>query len=444
MSPVVPTLHTVSKTPEAKRFSKASVLSTPSFADASPVSTTSPSARTRDSGHSAMFTANGMDDDDALVSETGHMNLDRNSMSSTVTHDDGKTTTPHKPDRKSTVSMYIRDPNNGEVITFPSADDDIESEFVMPGQFVPGGAKDVPPMPSEPSRARGDSVYDLYYTKTGDDDTAARAQPVSDNFKNEVFMGQRPVTGYGFSDATKPNTRSPRIGSTSNPIWQVVAGLNERMSMYSNVGDPTALKRMSDVSMVSRAQDASAHVPSSKGATPGFSPDMDKRALFMEARSAKLEEHPLETLLAHPRSEQVSRAQSDDEHSFSSTQDSLHHPHDAVTVSPGGVSDATEEHEDAHEQLPPNVELNEEGQPVQIVYYDDDELPEIMDRIASGSNSARIEFRRRSAYPVQQARPSTDSEQSEARAPTDEESNLTFVEQSILTLLRPTFSLKMT
>ena len=88
-----------------------------------------------------------------------------------------------------------------------------------------------------------------------------------------------------------------------------------------------------------------------------------------------------------------------------------------------------------------NVEINDQGLPVQIVYYDDDELPDIMDKIASGSNAARIEFRRRSAYPeVQKEVGSRTSGTEDTKLRLEDDSNLSRVEQSILSLLRPTFT----
>ena len=194
-------------------------------------------------------------------------------------------------------------------------------------------------------------------------------------------------------------------------------------------------KRTSDVSVVSRLPESSFMLSQSKAA-PRFSTNLDKRALFMQARSAKLEDHPLETLLGPSTSEKLASRLNEDEVTLSSVGDHENHPHDEndhlVTPLPEPVQ---EPEPPVNGEAQPVIELNDQGLPVQIVYYDDDELPDIMDRIASGNNAARIEFRRRSAHPGQP------KESTDTKLKDDDESNLTRVEQSILTLLRPTFSI---
>lgn len=422
---------------KARPASKISVLATPTGSLA-PNMIHTPSSHTRDSVHSAMFTAEGPEDD-SVASEFGHMSLSSKVVPAQTA------APPSSTSRMSTVSTYLRNPGNSDVITFPSAaEDSTEMDFSMPGQFFDAAPPPVPPVPEEhalprttPSKSHTESVYDMYATDVHDnDDTGdeSRQKANSDNFKNEVYMGQRPVTGYGFPDA-KSRIRSTRIGSTSNPIWQVVAGLNDRSSLLSEVDTSVNNKRTSDVSVVSRLPESSFMLSQSKAA-PRFSTNLDKRALFMQARSAKLEDHPLETLLGPSTSEKLASRLNEDEVTLSSVGDHENHPHDEddhlVTPLPEPVQ---EPEPPVNGEAQPVIELNDQGLPVQIVYYDDDELPDIMDRIASGNNAARIEFRRRSAHPGQP------KESTDTKLKDDDESNLTRVEQSILTLLRPTFSI---
>ena len=423
---------------KARPASKTSVLATPTGSLAPNMANT-PSTNTRDSVHSAMFTAEGPEDD-AVASQFGHISLSPKMVPVQPAPQ------PSSTARMSTVSTYMRNPVSSDVITFPSAaDDSTEMEYSMPGQFFDAAPPPVPPVPEEhkaparttPSRSHTESVYDMYATDAHDNHDIgedSRMQANSDNFKNEVYMGQRPVTGYGFPEV-KSKTRSTRIGSTSNPIWQVVAGLNDRSSLLSEVDASVNNKRTSDVSVGSRLPEPSFLLSQSKAA-PRFSTNLDKRALFMEARSAKLEDHPLETLLGPSTSEKLASRLDEDEETISSVEDHENPRHDEddhlVTPLPEPVQ---EDEPPVTGEAQSVIELNDQGLPVQIVYYDDDELPEIMDRIASGNNAARIEFRRRSAYPGMQKEPTEDKLKDE------EESNLTRVEQSILTLLRPTFSI---
>lgn len=422
---------------KARPASKISVLATPTGSLA-PNMMHTPSSHTRDSVHSAMFTAEGPEDD-SVTSEFRHMSLSSKVVPVQTA------APPSSTSRMSTVSTYMRNPGNSDVITFPSTtEDSTEMDFSMPGQFFDAAPPPVPPVPEEhalprstPAKSHTESVYDMYATDVNDNDDTGdeiRQQANSDNFKNEVYMGQRPVTGYGFPDA-KSRIRSTRIGSTSNPIWQVVAGLNDRSSLLSEVDTSVNNKRTSDISVVSRLPESSFLLSQSKTA-PRFSTNLDKRALFMQARSAKLEDHPLETLLGPSTSEKLASRLNDDEVTLSSVGDHENHPHDEddhlVTPLPEPVQEAEPP---VNGEAQPVIELNDQGLPVQIVYYDDDELPDIMDRIASGNNAARIEFRRRSAQP------GLPKESTETKLKDDDESNLTRVEQSILTLLRPTFSI---
>lgn len=81
--------------------------------------------------------------------------------------------------------------------------------------------------------------------------------------------------------------------------------------------------------------------------------------------------------------------------------------------------------------------------PTRIVYYDDDDLGTIMEQIAQGNNSARIELRRRSAYHFDANAESSEQQEELAKADESkdaEDEHLSSVEERIYSLLRPTFS----
>ncbi|WFD28988.1 hypothetical protein MNAN1_004007, partial [Malassezia nana] len=341
-------------------------------------------------------------------------------------------------------TSYASTVANGEVITFPSIDEpSLDAHQTQHNSIVPerdAGVKATSNTFSFTSRkSHGDSVYDMYFAKSREDDTNMLRTPPTDQFKNEVPVGSRVmVTSQYFADPsrTKSTRTTQRIGSTSNPIWQVVAGLNDRTSMYSEVGLPD--KRASDVSVVSR-RDPVATDPTS---------EQDSRAFIMAARSVKPDFQPLEALSLPDSSLQTPGGfdMDDDTHTLSSTEDvpddgkrnTLMAP--AVPSTPEAPAPSNTSRASSKPPAPgssPIIEYNDQGLPVQIVYYKDDELPEIMDRIASGNNSARIEFRRRSAYPDMRSEQATDLDDSSKG---EDASHLARVEQSILSLLRPTFS----
>lgn len=352
--------------------------------------------------------------------------------------------TPQDLDRISHTSTII----NGEVITFPSFDEPsldthqnhrisvaTDQRYSLVDAQVHTNA-----ISSTPRKSHGDSVYDMYFAKTREDDTSVNRTPTNDKFKEEVPMRSRAaVTSQYFADPSRSKISRPSqpIGTTNNPIWQVVAGLNDRSSIYSEVDSPD--KRTSDISVVSRRDTVAADPLSS---------EQDSRALFMEARSAKpvLESIP-PLSLANASFHRLDGFDDDDTHTLSSTEDV---PDDgkrdiftkSATTDAAGVESnvgtASANTAAPHRSSSPIIELNDQGLPVQIVYYNDDELPAIMDKIASGNNSARIEFRRRSAYPDMQLQETGETDGHAEKA--EDASHLARVEQSILSLLRPTFS----
>ena len=412
----------------------------------------------RYSHNSVVLTGNGMNNNSSNIDSIS--TVDPNTFPSPAKDEHHRSYA--NTSRISTVSTYIRESHNGDIITFPSAtDQEIDQSDIMPGHFdagdesglKPGQRQSIPRKQVKPLKSHGDSLYDLYYSKTHDQDAHARRQPVTDNLKNEVHMGSRPVTNYGFTDAVKSKSRSPRIGSTSNPIWQVVAGLSDRTSIYSEMDPPN--KRASGISVASRIPDS--FYVGNRDMT-SFSTDLEKRALFTEARSAKVDDVPMDNILIPSASEHIVHDQDDDLESLSSegSDTELHHqptpdpqiaaseesdPLPSTQVAPEEKGDSTSTVNGKPDSEAQNVEINDQGLPVQIVYYDDDELPEIMDKIASGSNAARIEFRRRSAYPEVQKEVGTRTSGTEDnKLRLEDDSNLSRVEQSILSLLRPTFT----
>ncbi|KOS12495.1 hypothetical protein Malapachy_2828 [Malassezia pachydermatis] len=359
----------------------------------------------------------------------------------------------YSTDHASLASTSMRESRIGEVIAFPQ-ENDSHVTHTSPLQLVSPMGEPVSKVEVDLARSGSDatvrggnhsrkshdtSVYDIYFSKSRDDDTRSPRKPVADNFK-EIHMGSRPITTlYSDVPPQRDMNSMPRVGSTINPIWQVVAGLNDRSSVYSEA-EPLA-KRMSDLSMLSQREAAPVNNNTS---ITSLATEQDNRTLFTEARAAKTEFVPIEPLALSSNSARMLEKLHDDERSLSSTEDLEQpelvsgHPSTATTALPSSPPEPTAP------TLPkrsssPIIELNDQGLPVQIVYYNDDELPEIMDKIASGNNSARIEFRRRSAFPEIDAALRKEEEDKQKTEST-EDSQFNRVEQSILSLLRPTFS----
>ncbi|WFC96470.1 hypothetical protein MBRA1_003127 [Malassezia brasiliensis] len=355
-------------------------------------------------------------------------------------------------DRASQAMASVRDSHTGEIITFPSEDDvaDDRSEAATEVQHeaapAPGptlstpvkhrsagvhGATHTSPSGLEPSNSLGESVYDMYmglgkseedglFKKSGipmlrDDDPRA----------SRLVRLSRAAPSASASAAAA--SASPRLGRSDNPIWQVVAGLHDRSSMYSELEAPS--QRFSDLSGMSRREYA--RVPSEHSVTTEQEEAHEAdRALFKGARSAQ----PQLPMFAD----------------F----DAMGLPSDTAMV-PRAASTPPPRSEASTPQAP--SEADERNVPVQVVYYRDEELPEIMERIAQGTSSARIEFRRRSSVPDAPPTSGPVSAPEGSAPPTprgeevdevpdvgtgkdEEDTQLAKVEQSILSLLRPTLS----
>lgn len=167
-------------------------------------------------------------------------------------------------ERASQVAAPVRESQTGEVITFPSEDDvaddrsEAATEVVHEAARAPAPALSTPvkarstgvsaathasPSGMEPSNSLGESVYDMYmglgkseedglFKKSGiptlrdDDPRASRL----------VRMSRAPPYASASASATAAAAvASPRLGRSDNPIWQVVAGLHDRSSMYSEL-----------------------------------------------------------------------------------------------------------------------------------------------------------------------------------------------------------------
>lgn len=376
-------------------------------------------------------------------------------------------TDPHQ----SFAASKIRESQAGEVITFPSENDlddqsvDTHTEHDKP-QPAQVPSVSTPPRrtnnnnslkganvtPSSARKSYGDSVYDMYLGKSGTDKSGTDIEtlfkktglppPREDDFRDSrILPSTRPGTNRSLFGDTGA---SPRIGRTDNPVWQVIAGLNDRSSVYSDL-ESRRSKRFSDLSEVSRTDERGN--------------EMDSRALA--DREAENESH--RTLFKEARTVQPSLPVFAD---F----DSIVMPDDSRTPTQMSPASARTRHSSSRVpstlesapiplSAPVVTETNDRGMPVQVVYYNDDELPQIMDQIAQGNSSARIEFRRRSALPPGQPVPPLTTVQEtqgddvpdlaegaeeatgdEQASKAEEDSQLAKVEQSILSLLRPTFA----
>ena len=360
--------------------------------------------------------------------------------------------------RESRVAGGVRESQTGEIITFPTEDDidedhsDAHTEVAH--DRVPAGVPSLstPVKPAtkpsyqstttspagiNPSVSYGESVYDMYMSKPADEDSLFKKSGIpslrDDDPRGSRFVRMSRNLHRPMGDATS----SPRVGRTDNPIWQVVAGLHDRSSVYSDLEGQS--KRFSDSSALSR-RDGEHEANSEDHALSEREDEHEaNRALFKEARSAK----PLMPVFADL-----------DSIAFANETQTPHHSPNVNSSKSAPQRSETPTAVRAPGPAAPIIEMNEQGLPVQVVYYNDDELPDIMDQIAQGNSSARIEFRRRSAYveeptsaPEPQS-PNTPQERSESHQPDnankdgkgEEETQLAKVEQSILSLLRPTFA----
>ncbi|WFD45231.1 hypothetical protein MPSI1_003909 [Malassezia psittaci] len=361
------------------------------------------------------------------------------------------------------ATSRVRDSTAGDVITFPNENDldeersdantELAHETIATQPILSTPRKRVTPLTSQSnvdqspmglntSTSYGDSVYDMYmsparttdedglFKKTGilslrdDDPRASHFVRMSKNFDKPIGVDSR---------------SSLRQGRSDNPIWQVVAGLHDRTSMYSEMDHES--KRFSDLSNLSRKDQSTRPLSDHSNYTEQEDADEADRALFKSARSVQ----PLMPVFAD----------------F----DSIALPNDQPTphLSPERKQSANSSSRDAffEPSIPSRAARSSTSTvekaevPVQVVYYNDDELPEIMERIAQGNSSARIEFRRRSAYvgaptsatgtsepatPLSDPATSSHAEEAEDFAKSEENNQIAKVEQSILSMLRPTFA----
>ncbi|WFD32943.1 hypothetical protein MSPP1_003996 [Malassezia sp. CBS 17886] len=264
---------------------------------------------------------------------------------------------------------------NGEEINFPSL-------LQGAGNAEVAAAHSTPP-PRKPSR-RTDSV------------TTAGYQPGAPT----------PPSTTPFADVNLARGESQASDSGANTNQRVIAGLNDRSSIYSEMDRGS--NRISDVSVLSRRD-----IERGEFELPGMG-DVN-RTLFTEAKSVQ----PTSDLDEFDHIESPSPRETPPALQSAPSTDSPSMPE------PSPYPDSS----------------TDRDVPVQVVYYNDDELPQIMERIALGSNSARIEFRRRSGVSRGGADAPENGELNMARQDKeDDNSHLSRVEQSILNLLRPTIS----
>ncbi|WFD08404.1 hypothetical protein MVES1_003776 [Malassezia vespertilionis] len=414
--------------------------------------------------------------------------------------------------RKSIISSHA-----GDVITFPFEKDTGEGTLDIHTDHIPEFTTTTPlkkPLrsskvsivkPGTPRWSPGHSVYDMYLDKSADEDSIAprgsvlrkmathrdaaqkaAARGLED--EHEMLKLASPAERYDagresrffHGSRAEADTSSIRFSRNDNPIWQVLGGLHDRSSMYSEMEQQN--KRLSDMSLMSRRDDPRALDRNSVSSDHESARLLFKKAATVQQTAPEFANFDLNEVLKTRNSpspipsdfeslheiQRLESAQPSQEsftphvHAKSPVQlpaqsppqlppklsmqspplslQSPQFPQSPLQLPPQSPLQLPSQ---SPLQLPPQLPpqepfpalgpaqlsvaegsptLDERGMPVQVVYYNDDELPQIMDQIAEGNSSARIEFRRRSTATNKEG-----------------ETQLTRMEQSILSLLRPTY-----
>ena len=332
----------------------------------------------------------------------------------------------------------------GDIITFPGDDneshaDDSGTDSRMPGSLdilsYGSAATSTPPRQTVSDRAREStasyaskvtplksyaSFYDMYSGTSTYGTHLDLADPLvpgaespavkkTENQRTEPAATQSAVSGSQYPGAALAGRDRMTFGlgapqSGDNPVWDVIAGLNDRSSMYSDAGQKG--QRMSDMSILARFAPPQQNESLIEAPSDNRSFNEDERAFFKGAKSAPVQDFESSNE-ALPSTERSSASQ-------------------PKTPLAGSQQDKS----------------NEQGTPTQVVYYDDEDLIPIMDQIAKGNNSARIELRRRStlrAPPSTSTAPAQDHVQDEDLRDLGEDANQNKVEQSIYSLLNSKF-----
>ncbi|PKI82704.1 hypothetical protein MVES_003334 [Malassezia vespertilionis] len=187
--------------------------------------------------------------------------------------------------RKSIISSHA-----GDVITFPFEKDTGEGTLDIHTDHIPEFTTTTPlkkPLrsskvsivkPGTPRWSPGHSVYDMYLDKSADEDSIAprgsvlrkmathrdaaqkaAARGLED--EHEMLKLASPAERYDagresrffHGSRAEADTSSIRFSRNDNPIWQVLGGLHDRSSMYSEMEQQN--KRLSDMSLMSRRDD---------------------------------------------------------------------------------------------------------------------------------------------------------------------------------------------
>ena len=208
-----------------------------------------------------------------------------------------------------------------------------------------------------------------------------------------------------------PPSRGQASGTSRNPVWQIVAGLNDRSSIVS-VGDPPQqTSRLSALSMLSERDEPAPEVPE-------INPHEESRDFFKQARVAPLDEFDFGAP-SGPSGEEVNQQ------GLSGLMSSLNIEPSVVASQGKGVL----------------VCRDGDSEPTNVVYKDEDEIPMIMDQFAQGNSAARFEFHRLSRFTgqLEEFVPNFQGNVDTIHESTSEEDfeDPARVEQRIIALLRP-------
>ena len=253
------------------------------------------------------------------------------------------------------------------------------------------------------------SLYDMYIggtcccTNTDDlEPPSARKTMVSPRGRTELMRSSsspvKSTRGLLSNHGSMPH-------SGNSPVWQIVAGLNDRASIMS-IGDgaPRAT-RQSTLSMLSECEEPSAEeVP----AVPDLFSN-EQRDFFKRARAKPLEDFDFQMPVA-----QTSHTP---EQQLSDVMSSLNLEPEVTALQGKGVL----------------VCRDGDSEPTNIVYKDEEEIPIIMDEFAQDNSAARFEFHRLSRFTgkLEEFVPSF------GKPGSDADEDAAGMEQRIIALLRP-------
>ncbi|WFD34363.1 hypothetical protein MCUN1_001202 [Malassezia cuniculi] len=306
-------------------------------------------------------------------------------------------------------TSQISEVYHGDVISFPS-DDPRASNILASSPKHVDASRPISTTKGNVRNSTASSLYDMYI---GDefDLSGSRRATLSPRKRIEMMRNYPPTMNARVSkDMASPRRNPPSVSVNSgNPVWQIVAGLNEHTSVIAD--PPQGNSRLSGLSMLSEREEV---VPETTS-TDSDRLMNEQRDFFKQARAAPLESFDFDLPLRS--------SHTDDESSIVNRMSKLNiEPADVAKQGKGVL-----------------VCRDGDSEPINIVYKDEDEIPMIMDQFAQGNSAARFEFHRLSRFTgqLEEFIPNLGDRSVEPIPETSSEEDPTTVEQRIIALLRP-------